>query len=583
MITESKNVIYNESKFIVLSFLVFLFLISAIYTSSLYDSIHSPKNLTLIVYGLIIAPWVFFFQKKTMELRVGIVGFLLLIRILYIVLIETSSLHVIEFSLLLILCFFVVYQIGNQTETIKERKIVVILCATLFFSGIVLSFVGYYQFFQSYHIINQSIKTAVVGTFGSSNAFGNWLGISIVGGFFLFRKFEKNKIILAGMVCIFICLILTESRGALVSLFLAGLVWVGLEKKRTISFYIYGSLFLILTFLSLVFVDIDSSTGRLFIWEISIQMLKENYITGVGIGNFGNEFLEYQGEFLTMNKDIPSSKAAFIRSPHNEYLQAFVEGGVIGGGLFLAITIFHILNLVRGVKSKNKEHFLVSMALSTMIIVHSFIDSILHFTPQMILFYFLIGLSENTRTFSIKPKKYISIPFFIILTIYSSSFLYHQVLGRYNWKKGIDHSGKALFSISVPYFEKSLKYIQYGELYFHYGAALVHNGSPEKGIYFLEKASDTFLDKNLFLSISEAFIKIEEYEKAIDEADKVLFYYPDLLAPHLLKGRAYYHLEEFDKSKEELLKCIRQETAIKSKDTEQIAREALEIWQKYGY
>ncbi len=211
-------------------------------------------------------------------------------------------------------------------------------------------------------------------------------------------------------------------------------------------------------------------------------MLKDNFLTGIGIGNFGNEFLDYQGRLLTENPDFPFSKAAFIRSPHNEFLQGFIEGGIIGGGIFIAITISHFVNLFSNLKNGKSEDDLILLGLSAILVVHALIDSIFHFTPQLVLFFFLVGLSNRKKIFQIKLKTYITTPFLIVLMIFSSFAVYKNILGRYYWKKGIDYSKTAMFSLSIPYFEKSLKYIEYGELYFHYGAALVHNNNSRRGL-----------------------------------------------------------------------------------------------------
>ena len=74
-----------------------------------------------------------------------------------------------------------------------------------------------------------------------------------------------------------------------------------------------------------------------------------------------------------------------------------------------------------------------------------------------------------------------------------------------------------------------------------------------------------------------------KFKKALEKADRVLFYYPDLLAPHLLKAESYYRLGGFDNSKIELLKCINEKTVIKSPDTKQISKEASALWIEYGY
>tara|TARA_R110002124_G_scaffold149259_4_gene315341 strand:- start:6213 stop:7976 length:1764 start_codon:yes stop_codon:yes gene_type:complete len=585
---KTVNSLVNKDQRALTAFLVFLFGIVFLSTDLLYDPFHTPKNLVLIIAGCVIIPIIFILNFKFKSplndsFRLDFIGVLMLLRIIYLVASHPHPIKNIEITLLVLVSLFVIYKTGYVMRTNTIERVVNRLCYTLFMSGLILSIIGFFQFFQSLSVTDQAIKTTVIGTFGSPNAFGNWLGLSLLSGIFVAKNSQKKWVPLIGITIITVCLILSKSRGAVLAV-LASLVVIYLVKrKRTILPYVSIGIFILIAGLLLSLIDINSTTGRLYIWQISLQMLKDNFLTGIGIGNFGNEFLDYQGRFLTENPDFPSSKAAFIRSPHNEFLQGFIEGGIIGGGIFIAITISHFVNLFSNLKNGKSEKDLILLGLSVILVVHALIDSIFHFTPQLVLFYFLVGLSNRKKIFQIKLKTYITIPFLIILMVFSSFVVYKNIMGRYYWKKGMRYSESAMFSLSIPYFEKSLKYIEYGELYFHYGAALVHNNNSRRGLYFLDKATETFLDKNIPLTESVAYNQAGKFKKAIEKADRVLFYYPDLLAPHLLKAESYYRLGEFDNSKIELLKCINEETGIKSPDTKQIAKEASALWIEYGY
>jgi hypothetical protein len=76
----------------------------------------------------------------------------------------------------------------------------------------------------------------------------------------------------------------------------------------------------------------DSEAERVVIWNESIHMAKEHPLVGVGPGNW---------KFHVLERGIVSSFQGFatrffIRG-HNDFLQAFAERGLIGGGAFLAM------------------------------------------------------------------------------------------------------------------------------------------------------------------------------------------------------------------------------------------------------
>jgi O-antigen ligase len=62
---------------------------------------------------------------------------------------------------------------------------------------------------------------------------------------------------------------------------------------------------------------------RISYWKTGLIMFRNNILTGVGLGNFGTAYPQYQ-----------PPDAGDVRAAHNDYLQMFCETGVLGGLLF---------------------------------------------------------------------------------------------------------------------------------------------------------------------------------------------------------------------------------------------------------
>jgi O-antigen ligase len=67
---------------------------------------------------------------------------------------------------------------------------------------------------------------------------------------------------------------------------------------------------------------------RFTIWRVGWKIAQDNFITGVGLGNFPSAYRKYTGNFGGL---ISGSS----KDPHNTYLSIFAETGVIGFLLFL--------------------------------------------------------------------------------------------------------------------------------------------------------------------------------------------------------------------------------------------------------
>ena len=73
----------------------------------------------------------------------------------------------------------------------------------------------------------------------------------------------------------------------------------------------------------------QSVTERFLIWESAINMIKDNPIMGVGLGNYKEK---YQNEYI-----LPEAKERFQMHAHNTYLHFWAETGFPGLFLFCAI------------------------------------------------------------------------------------------------------------------------------------------------------------------------------------------------------------------------------------------------------
>lgn len=84
-----------------------------------------------------------------------------------------------------------------------------------------------------------------------------------------------------------------------------------------------------------------SADGRKLIWKVSLQMVAERPLTGVGYGYFEREYNLKQAAWLNSNKASATeiNNADYVQMAYNEYLQHLVEGGVVA---FIIVILFFI-------------------------------------------------------------------------------------------------------------------------------------------------------------------------------------------------------------------------------------------------
>lgn len=90
----------------------------------------------------------------------------------------------------------------------------------------------------------------------------------------------------------------------------------------------------------------DSADGRLLMWKVSTQIIREQRGLGVGVGHFPEAFAEAQASYLKHASSQEKWVAGCPEYAFNEYLQIAVELGIFplmlflgvgGGAFFLAV------------------------------------------------------------------------------------------------------------------------------------------------------------------------------------------------------------------------------------------------------
>lgn len=136
--------------------------------------------------------------------------------------------------------------------------------------------------------------------------------------------------------------------------------------------------------------------GRLFLWQVTLGMIFDHPLMGVGWGNYRSFFQEYQGRFLDRHPDYVTllQTQGSAESPHNEYLEIAAETGIVGLVLFLIImaAIFRVACRIK--RSDANVNGILTAAISGVLalLVHSFFVFPLHLADAGMMFWLLVGM-----------------------------------------------------------------------------------------------------------------------------------------------------------------------------------------------
>jgi O-antigen ligase len=272
--------------------------------------------------------------------------------ILYNVLISfrpEGSIPVIIVYIVFIMLYFVL------TALIKDKQQLLTICTVLVFAGFAISLFGIYQYFwgipTNYAWVDKkmfaNVSVRVYSVFSNPNVLGQYLVliVPITIGMFFIRKDKLEKVVYSGMsLVMLICLILTLSRGAWLGMMVALAIFVFLKDKRliilgatlllTLPFVLPSSV--INRFTSIGNLKESSSAYRYSVWIGSIDIIKDFWIAGIGIGTKAFEFI-YPGYAVV--------GATYALHSHNFYLQIIIETGILGFAVFLIMLLTFYKNM----------------------------------------------------------------------------------------------------------------------------------------------------------------------------------------------------------------------------------------------
>lgn len=328
-----------------------------------------------------------------------------------------TRIAVIQLVVYLIFFAAVLTFINNHQRLKKIALIVMIFAAIMAFFGI-LQWLANPQGIYGWRPTPQSIPFA---SFVNQHHFAAFMVMTFALTFALLvgkaTKKDKRLLLIIAVVLMGIAVILTSSRGGLLSLlsvitFILTINW--LERKqadekgeiidkstnfRRKFLYIGSGLTLILVLFGAVLllggdasllrgvgvgVEGDFSTGRTHFWSVAWEIFKNYPIIGAGLDSFATAYPQYD----TWNGNFRVEQA------HNDYLQILTDAGIFG---FICIAVFIYLLFKQGLQTigTEKDAYRRSLAVGGLagcfgVLIHSFFDFPLR-TPSNGFFFLLLA------------------------------------------------------------------------------------------------------------------------------------------------------------------------------------------------
>ncbi|MDC9722854.1 MAG: O-antigen ligase family protein [Urechidicola sp.] len=419
---------------------------------------------------------------------------------------------------------------------------------------------------------NLDSKFVLGGLFGNPGAFAGYLAVLspflMVVVFYnkqLFKSENFQYITIFLLFCSTILIIVSNSRGAWIA-FIIGVGYVLFEKYRIgryLSEKVKSATARILTSIVLFFTILvisivlynykpQSAFGRLFIWKVSKTMAMEKPLFGKGFGSFSADFSKVQANYFLNNKGTSNEiqVADYVTCAYNDFLEMFIESGIIGLLLFVSILYF---TLSKKYNSKTSKYHISAKSSLISLLALSMVSYPFQLMPNILLLVIYLFIIFNTgqyKSISISLKHNKILVFFWIVAV--SSLVYigsRYMLGTYYFKKGYAKVLNQDFDNGLSNYKKAYVYLgNNGKFLFYYGAALYLNKEYSKSVSYLQKAVELQSDPNAFITLGNSFKALKRYKKAEKAYQIAANIIPYRLYPKYLLANLYVKMGQTNKA-----------------------------------
>ena len=271
-------------------------------------------------------------------------------------------------------------------------------------------------------------------------------------------------------------------------------------------------------------------------WWVGWEMFKDAPVTGIGLGHYKLQFLEYKADFLATPRgaayDFYIARAA---QAHNDYVQVLAETGLVGG---LAVVGFIVVLAVsiwlRVLRSRNSDHRLELLLLACGLIpalIHALVSFPAHLPSSSLLFITLIAVVHSraygetaVRSFSMN-RRFASVVLavvsalgltvsgFALADLHANALMYE---GFQQLQLGNVYAAEALLT-------RSLRYdFAPRQTYYHLASAQLQLERYDDAWENLQRCLTRYLDEGVYLTYANLAANRGELDTAQQAIDVLL-------------------------------------------------------------
>lgn len=352
----------------------------------------------------------------------------------------------------------------------------------------------------------------VIGTLSNPSIFS--MSITMYMPALLYFYPNKSKVLKATILTLYLLSItavaMSQSRTGIICMIVCG-IYILWKTFRFKAKYLFGATLAISIIAAslLLFVKSESTTGRQFILERSLEMIKEKPF-GRGSNGFLQNYMDFQAEYFRNNTNEEAAMLADnMRHPLNEYIHIAINYGLPAIAAILLLTV--ILVYRKQKENSNESHtFLLTATMLAIWMMFSYPLS-QPFTWNIIYIAMLLFVCNNNLRAYRSIKGIIIISASVSIFIIGSNYNY-----RHQWEKAVEiyHTHEQKTNAFVVFDKLKDIYGNDAEFLYSYATLLYNEKQYEQAISVAEKCDSVSANYDLEILLANSYMFVGELGKA---------------------------------------------------------------------
>ena len=367
----------------------------------------------------------------------------------------------------------------------------------------------------------------------------------------------------------------------------------------------------------------DSADGRMLIWKVGREMIKDKPVWGHGADKFAAYYMNYQADYFKSKPDAPEAMVADnVSYAYNEFLKLTIEYGI--AGLLLVIAVFYSLFFGKIQTDKNQgtdsmsplgdlgmeiattnqsasinptllaaRGGLVSIIIFSMF---SYPSDILPIKMLLVLFVAIIANQQKGIRFrkakaAIRTKqnrgvaekfiRYAMLLIILVLVYPAFKYIGLQYRAYQSWKDASDIYNIGAYPECLEDFELAYPQLKHnGSFLVQYGKAMEMAEKPDSSIVLLNRSKEYLNNTILYTTLGNNYKKLGKTQEAEQAYLHAWHMIPSRFYPKYLLDKLYDESGQKDKAVSVANELLKKEIKIESTAIEEIKAEMQKIINK---